>query len=117
MVSARVLRGLCLVCRPRLRSFQVAPADYYTLIVKGTRHAGRHASAQDCGNRTGVQRCSGIGAWPPCRQERATTMKMNLDPEKPRVCFLRATLPGFTSTRVDLDKINLNDFQRNRFLR
>jgi len=117
MVSARVLRGLCLVAG-LVAFIQVAPADYYTLIVEGNVVMPDGTPPP---KTVGIERvCSDVQASAPgplADKKGHYTWKMDLDPENTRVCFLRATLPGFTSTRVDLDKINLNDFQQNKVLK
>lgn len=117
MVSARVLRGLCLVAG-LITFLAVASADYYTLIVQGNVVMPDGTPPP---KTVGIERvCSDVQASAPgplADKKGHYTWKMELDPENTRVCFLRATLPGFTSTRVDLDKINLNDFQQNKLLK
>src|SRR5580658_2859891 len=117
MVSARVIRGLCLVAG--LTAFlQVAPADYYTLIIEGNVIMPDGSPPP---KTVGIERvCSDVQASAPgpiTDKKGHYTWKMDLDPENTRVCFLRATMPGFTSTRFDLDKIKLNDFQQNKLLK
>ncbi|HEY1757625.1 MAG TPA: hypothetical protein VGG72_19790 [Bryobacteraceae bacterium] len=117
MVSARTLQGLCLSAG-LLAFIQVATADYYTLIVEGNVVMPDGSPPP---KTVGIERvCSDVQASAPgpiADKKGHYTWKMDLDPENTRVCFLRATLPGFSSTRVDLDKINLNDFQQNKLLK
>jgi Tfp pilus assembly protein PilF len=99
-------------------SVQVATADYYTLIVEGNVVMPDGTPPP---KTVGIERvCSDVQASAPgplADKKGHYTWKMDLDPENTRVCFLRATMPGFTSTRVELDKINLGDFQQNKVLK
>ncbi len=99
-------------------SVQVATADYYTLIVEGNVVMPDGTPPP---KTVGIERvCSDVQASAPgplADKKGHYTWKMDLDPENTRVCFLRATMPGFTSTRVDLDKISLGDFQQNKVLK
>jgi Tfp pilus assembly protein PilF len=117
MNSARVLRGICLVAG-LIAFLAVASADYFTLIVEGNVFMPDGSPPP---KTIGIERvCSDVQASAPgplVDKKGHYTWKMDLDPENTRVCFLRATMPGFTSTRVDLDKINLGDFQQNKVLK
>jgi hypothetical protein len=117
MDSARVLRGLCLVAG--LTAFlQVGFADYYTLILQGNVTMPDGSPPPTA---VGIDRiCSDInasGGGPLTDKKGHYTWKMDLDPENTRVCFLRANLPGFTSSQVYLDKIDLADFQQNKVVK
>jgi hypothetical protein len=117
MVSGRSFRGLCLVAG-LIAFFAVAFADYFTLIVEGSVLMPDGSPPP---KTVGIERiCSDVQASAPgplVDKKGHYTWKMDLDPENTRVCFLRATMPGFTSTRIDLDKINLGDFQQNKVLK
>jgi tetratricopeptide (TPR) repeat protein len=69
----------------------------------------------------GIERiCSDIQATAPgplTDKKGHFTWPMDLDPENTRDCSLRATMPGFTSTRVDVSDLNLGDFQQNKIVK
>ena len=116
MVSARLLRGLCLVAGP-LAFLQIAKADYYTLILQGNVVMPDGSAPP---KSVGLERdCSDIqatGPGPLTDKKGHYTWRMDLDPENTRVCTLRAMLPGFTSTRVDIANLNLGDYQQNKLI-
>jgi tetratricopeptide (TPR) repeat protein len=117
MAIASVFRGLCLTAG-LVAFIQVGTADYYTLIIEGNVVMPDGSPPP---KTVGIERvCSDVQASAPgplVDKKGHYTWKMDLDPENTRVCFLRATMPGFTSTRFDLDKIKLNDFQQNKLLK
>src|SRR5579862_3772791 len=117
MEMKRVFWNACLVAG-LVAVIQVANADYYTLIVEGNVVMPDGSPPP---KTVGIERvCSDVQASAPgplADKKGHYTWKMDLDPENTRVCFLRATMPGFTSTRVDLDKISLGDFQQNKVLK
>jgi len=114
MVSARAQQGLCLAAG-LIAFIQVATADYYTLIIQGNVVMPDGSPPP---KSVGIERvCSDVQASAPgpiTDKKGHYTWKQDLDPENTRVCFLRATLTGFNSTRVELDKISLSDFQQNK---
>ena len=79
---------------------QVATADYYTLIVEGNVVMPDGSPPP---KTVGIERvCSDIQASAPgplTDKKGHYTWRMDLDPTNTRVCFLRATLPGFSSSR------------------
>jgi hypothetical protein len=97
---------------------QAATADYYTIIVEGNVVMPDGSPPP---KTVGIERmCSdvvGSGSGPLTDKKGHYTWRMDYDPENTRTCFLRATMPGFSSTRYDLDKINLNDFQQNKVVK
>ncbi len=114
MVSARVLRGFCLVAG--LTGFlQVATADYYTIIIQGNVVMPDGSPPP---RSVGIERdCSDIQATAPgplTDKKGHFLWRMDLDPENTRDCTLRAMMPGFSSTRVDVSDLNLGDFQQNK---
>jgi Tfp pilus assembly protein PilF len=117
MDMKRVCRSACLVAG-LIAFLSVAAADYFTLIIEGNVVMPDGSPPP---KTVGIERvCSDVqasGPGPLADKKGHYTWKMDLDPENTRVCFLRATMPGFTSTRVELDKINLADFQQNKVLK
>ncbi len=97
---------------------QVATADYYTLIVEGNVVMPDGSPPP---KTVGIERvCSDIQASAPgplTDKKGHYTWRMDLDPTNTRVCFLRATLPGFSSSQVDISNLNLGEFQQNKVLK
>ena len=117
MTLNRVFSSACLVAG-LFASIQVASADYYTLILEGNVVMPDGSPPP---KTVGVERvCSDInasGSGSIADKKGHYTWKMDLDPDNSRVCFMRATLPGFSSTQIYLDKINLGDYQQNKLLK
>jgi tetratricopeptide (TPR) repeat protein len=116
MLPARQLCGFCLFAS-LTASVQVARADYYTLIFQGNVVMSDGSAPP---KTVGIERdCSDIQATAPgplTDKKGHYLWRMDVDPENTRVCNLRAMLPGFTSTRVDIANLNLGDIQQNKVI-
>jgi len=116
MLSKRVFWNACLVAG-LIAFIQVATADYYTLIVEGSVVMPDGTPPP---RTVGIERvCSDVQASAPgplADKKGHYTWRMDLDPENTRVCYLKATLPGFSSSQVDIANVNLSDFQQNKVL-
>jgi tetratricopeptide (TPR) repeat protein len=99
-------------------SMQVATADYYHLIIEGYVVMPDGSPPP---KSVGIERdCSDIQATAPgplTDKKGHFTWPMDLDPENTRDCTIKATMSGFSSTRVDVSDLNLGDFQQNKVVK
>jgi hypothetical protein len=106
MVAMRAFLGICLVAS-LLFSIQSASAEVYPLIVKGkvTLPDGSPPPFS-----VGIERiCSdlqGSAPGPVTDKKGEYTWRMDVDPLRPRSCFIRATHNGYTSTTVDVSGLD-----------
>lgn len=121
MFSARQIRGFCrvagLVAVGVVAFHQAATADYFTIILEGNVVM---ADGTPPPRTVGVQRdCTDYAATSPgplADKKGHYIWRMDLDPENTRVCYLYSTLPGFTSTRVNIANMALGEYSQNKII-
>ena len=104
-----------LLCGAQLCSGQAS--DYYTLILQGNVVMPDGSPPP---KTAGIERvCSDIqGSAPgPIADKTGHYLwRMELAPADTRSCFLRATIPGLISTRVNLDSLGLSDYRQGKVI-
>ena len=113
MVSASLFRGLCLATG--LCSFlSVATADSYNIIMEGdVVMSDGSAPPKSVGLERVCSDVQGSAPGPITDKKGHFVWTQQLDPMLSRVCYLRANMAGFTSSRIDIANLNLADFQSN----
>jgi hypothetical protein len=110
MVSVRLFLAVA-IAAGALALVQPAAADTYTVIMQGNVVM---VDGSPPPKTAGIERiCSdtqGSAPGPITDKKGHYLWRQDLDPMLTRVCYLQATLAGFTSTRIDISNMSLSNF-------
>jgi len=110
MVSVRLFLAVTMTVGT-LALVEPASPDTYTVIMQGNVVK---VDGSPPPKATGIERvCSdsqGSGPGPITDKKGHYLWRQDLDPMLTRVCYLQATLAGFTSTRIDISNVSLSTF-------
>ena len=110
MVSVRLFLAIAITAGA-LALIEPAAADTYTVIMQGNVVM---VDGSPPPKTAGIERiCSdsqGSGPGPITDKKGHYLWRQDLDPMLTRVCYLQATLAGFSSTRVDISNMSLSTF-------